>query len=288
MRWQLAVYGVVFTIAWARPTRAQGVILAPNGNVVRTSNRVRAELAQRVVRYEITETFRNLGGRLEEADYVFPLPAHAAFSDLKLSINGELVSGETMDATQARGIYESIVRRQRDPALVEWMGYGMLRARIFPVVPGEEKTVVVRYDMVVPREGDALRIDYGRGSAPRAIGPMGWNARPVGDAESSFTLTYAEADGYGTPYSPTHALSTSEVDGRWTVRTTGGEPDVTILLPVRQPGGGANASIVMLPYAPGGDDGFALITVTPPGAYGRPNRPDGRFSKRCRRAIDFG
>jgi Ca-activated chloride channel homolog len=250
MRWQLAVYGVVFTMAWVRPARAQGVIVAPNANVVRTSNVVRAELAQRVVRYEITETFRNLGGRLDEADYVFPLPAHAAFSDLKLSINGEMVSGETMDATQARGIYESIVRRQRDPALVEWMGYGMLRARIFPIVPGEEKTVVVRYDMVAPREGDALRIDYGRGSA----------------TESSFTLSYSEADGYGTAYSPTHTLSTSESNGRMTVRASGAEPEVTILLPVRRPG--AEASVAMLPYAPGGDDGFALITVTPPAVHG--------------------
>jgi hypothetical protein len=68
-----------------------------------------------------------------EADYLFPLPANAAFQDLKLSINGELVSGETMNAGQARGIYEAIVRAQRDPALVEWMGHGLLRARIFPI-----------------------------------------------------------------------------------------------------------------------------------------------------------
>ena len=48
-------------------------------------------------------------------------------------------TGETMSANDARRIYEEIVRRQRDPALVEWMGYGLLRARIFPINPGEEK-----------------------------------------------------------------------------------------------------------------------------------------------------
>jgi len=46
---------------------------------------------------------------------------------------------ESWDAGRARSTYEEIVRRQRDPALVEWMGYGLLRARIFPINPGEEK-----------------------------------------------------------------------------------------------------------------------------------------------------
>ena len=35
---------------------------------------------------------------------------------------------------------EEIVRRQKDPALVEWMGMGVLRTRIFPIQPGETRT----------------------------------------------------------------------------------------------------------------------------------------------------
>jgi len=94
-----------------------------DASVVRIRSDVRAELvgngASRVVRYEVEERFVNRGGRVGEADYMFPLPKGAAFQDLKLSINGELVSGETMSANDARRIYEEIVRRQRDPALVE-------------------------------------------------------------------------------------------------------------------------------------------------------------------------
>ena len=100
--------------------------------IVRTSSQVRVEMVNRVLRYEVDETFLNTGGGLGEADYLFPLPAGSAFEDLKLSINGELVSGETMNATEARRIYEDIVRRRRDPALVEWMGAGLLRARDLP------------------------------------------------------------------------------------------------------------------------------------------------------------
>jgi Ca-activated chloride channel family protein len=226
-------------------------------------------LKDRVLRYEVTETFVNRSGRVAEADYVFPLPAGAAFEDLKLSINGELVSGETMSAAQARGIYEEIVRKMRDPALVEWMGQGMLRTRIFPIQPGEEKKVVVRFQSVAQREGDALRVDYRRGSDPtRGI------ANPVNHREdvdrsfngegtewTTFSLLYEPGATYGEPYSPTHSLRSNN-DGRTRlVRASGSAPDVTILLPLRRPN---TASLSVLTHAPGGERGFALITITPP------------------------
>ena len=274
---------VVVAGAGARPVGAQGIVLA--GGVVRTSSVVRAELADRVVRYEVTETFRNNGPRLEEADYVFPLPATAAFEDCRLSINGELIAGETMGAGEARAIYEEIVRKRRDPALIEWMGSGVLRARIFPLLPGEEKRVVVRFQSVAVREGDALAIEYARGAPPR---PSSWGPMPrpmpirpaldgprqgertresTNDSTSawSFTLTYPATAGYGPATSPTHTLAVHRDGDRYTARATGDESAVTILVPV-QPAGSAPA-ITVLPYAAGGEDGFAMITVTPPVAH---------------------
>jgi Ca-activated chloride channel homolog len=218
--------------------------------VERTSSTVRAELADRVVRYEVTETFRNTGPRLEQADYVFPLPANAAFQDCQLSINGQLVAGETMAAGQARAIYEEIVRRRRDPALIEWVGSGLLRARIFPIMPGEEKRVVVRFQSVAVREGDALDIAYVRGT---------------GAGSTSFALTYPADAEYGAATSPTHTLTMHRDGARYTAEATGDEAAVTILVPVRP--SGAGPSITVLPYAAGGEDGFAMIAVTPPATH---------------------
>jgi len=219
--------------------------------VVRTSSDVHAELADRVVRWEVKETFRNTGGPLGEADYLFPLPQGAAFENLQLSINGELVSGETLGADEARRVYEDIVRRKRDPALVEWMGFGLLRARIFPLAAGEEKTVVVKFQSVAQREGDALRLDYLRSDA---------RSDSASDAERwNFTLTYPLHHGYGTPYSPTHNVARIR-DG--TVAVTGPERALTVLVPVARQTGGA--SITVLPYRASSEDGFAMITLTPP------------------------
>jgi Ca-activated chloride channel homolog len=251
----------------------------PSPIVVRQSSDVRVDLVDRVLRYEITETFVNRGSRVGEADFMFPLPKGAAFQDLKLSINGEMVAGETMSADRARQIYEEIVRRQRDPALLEWMGYGLLRARIFPIAPGEQKRVVVRFQTVASREGDALRVDYFRGMRSNQVG---MNQELEG--RTSFVLTYPNDQMYGTAYSPTHSIfeqrygSTSESDGdranyddrsfassdrgsvrRVEVRDALGE--VTLLIPIRR---STSAAISLLANAPGNDDGFALITLSPP------------------------
>lgn len=245
--------------------------LAANA-IVRTSSHVRVEMANRVLRYEVSETFRNTGAGPGEADYLFPLPAGSAFEDLKLSINGELVSGETMGAGEARRIYEEIVRRQRDPALVEWMGAGLLRARIFPINPGEEKQVVVRFQAVARREGDALRVDYVRGTDP-AGAPTPAIASGL-ESGNSFTLTLPNSRDYGAPYSPTHRLAVRESGARRTVTASGDGREITILLPLRRASG---AAVSVLAHRTDTDAGFALITITPPAATGRSTPRDVTF-----------
>jgi Ca-activated chloride channel family protein len=235
--------------------------------VERTSSQVRAELRDRVLHYEITETFVNRGGAIAEADYLFPLPRGAAFQDLALEIGGELVSGETLSATEARGIYEEIVRRQRDPALVEYMGRGLLRTRIFPIAAGEEKRVVVRIQAVAEREGRTLRVDYARsvrGSMQMSV--REGSARVHGEPSRTFTLSWPLSAPYGMPYSPTHELRTSDRNGRRTVTAVGDAGDVTVLLPVRD---ARTASITLLAHAPRSDSRFALLTISPPAARAR-------------------
>ncbi len=259
----------------------------PAGNpIIRTSSQVHAELVGRAVRYEVTETFLNRGAAVGEADYVFPIPAGAAFEALQLSINGEMVSGETLPADQARAIYESIVRRMRDPALVEWMGSGMLRTRIFPIAPGEEKKVVVRFQALARREGSAIRVDYVRGTQPSITSP---SPRPfVQDAalrrtavennsESAdvFTLTYPRSDELGEAYSPTHTLRRRVRGDLRIVAAEGDSREVTILLPLRRPDA---ASISVLAHRPNaGEGGYALIAITPPAAPSRTTPRDVTF-----------
>ena len=273
-----SLFALAFLLAPAA-LPAQGRIIVPcqvqrpcdrpnwDAQVQRTGSDIRVVLEEGVLHYEVEERFTNRGGRLGEADYMFPLPHGAAFEELKLSIDGELVAGEVLGADEARRIYEDIVRRHRDPALVEWMGHGLLRTRIFPIQPGEERRVVVRFQSVAPREGDALRIDYFRGSDPArgvvpAAEPGGRVRPPVPQAaRTTFTFEYPEEARFGRPYSPTHSLDIDEVRDHRRVRVRGDASEVALLLPLRR---SSEAAISVLTHAARRDDGFALITLSPP------------------------
>lgn len=238
------------------------------GGVARVRSDVRVELASGVLRYEVSETFVNNGGALGEADYIFPLPRNAAFRDLRLMINGELVSGETMAADRARAIYEEIVRSQRDPALVEWFDHGLLRARIFPIAPGERKQVVVRFDVVAERQGDALRIDYFRGTEPRPQQGRPMPVRGNGDdgsfssqrTVSTFRLRYPAGAALGRAYSPTHSLHETR-EGSWrTFESSGGGAAITVLVPRTS---GSRPAVTLLTHATGRDDRYVMLSLSP-------------------------
>ncbi len=259
----------------ARPPRDCAAPCPPNADCVllpqcrppvalvrRTSSRVRANLDGHVVHYEVAETYVNSGNIAGEADYLLPLPKGAAFEDLALSINGEMVTGEAMNADRARSVYEEIVRRLRDPALVEWMGHGLLRTRIFPILPGEQKRVVVRFRAIAEREGDALRLDW-----------LGQARRGADGGEESFTLTYVDDGSLGEAYSPTHALSSSREGARRVAHTEGARGPLTVLVPVRS----RSAAMTLLAHAPAGEDGYALITLAPPPRASRASPRDLAF-----------
>jgi Ca-activated chloride channel family protein len=234
----------------------------PRGDVPqieRRASNVDVELRDGVLHYEVEETFVNRGGGVGEADYLFPLPKNAAFEGLKLEINGELVAGETMSADEARRIYEDIVRKSRDPALVEWMGHGLLRTRIFPINAGETRRVVVRFHAVAEREGDAVRVDYFRGNRPGAAADVNGDRNdPQGSLR--FRLTYPR-ESFGRPYSPTHDVEVRDERGVGRVELAGGAREMTLLLPIRR---GERAAIGVLSHAPGREEGFALFTLSPP------------------------
>ena len=124
----------------AAPLAAQGWIEplpgGPANGVTKVRTAVSVRVTGRVALVEVEEWFRNDGGRLGEGDYIYPLPGEAVFSNFSLFQGDQELRGETMDAKTARSIYEEIVRRKKDPALIELVGHGLVRARVFPINPG--------------------------------------------------------------------------------------------------------------------------------------------------------
>ncbi|MBL8898236.1 MAG: hypothetical protein JNM84_11440 [Planctomycetes bacterium] len=64
-----------------------------------------------------------------------------------------------VEAVAARRAYEDIVRRNVDPALLEWAGGDHFRGRVFPIPAGGLKRVLIAYERTLPMDGEALRLD---------------------------------------------------------------------------------------------------------------------------------
>jgi hypothetical protein len=56
--------------------------------------------------------------------------------------------------------YTSTVRRQVDPALLEWSGPSVFNARVFPLVPNKNHRIVLGYDVPLTRIGDDLEYTF--------------------------------------------------------------------------------------------------------------------------------
>ena len=98
--------------------------------VDRTRSEVVVRVEGRVAQIEVSEWFVNRGRRLAEGEYLYPLPGEAVFQGFSLFQGEQELRGEIMDADRARHIYEEIVRKRADPALIELAGHGLLRAHL--------------------------------------------------------------------------------------------------------------------------------------------------------------
>ncbi len=244
---------------WIEPTRPM-----PDFGVVKVRTVVSVDVTGRIARVEVEEWFRNRGGTLGEGDYLYPLPGEAVFSNFSLFQGDVELRGETMDAQQARSIYEEIVRRKRDPALIELAGHGLIRARVFPINPGETRKITLRYTQVLNRAGDALQFRYAAGGRtgpadPRVEGQPGPRRHQTG-APVTFVLRADGADIYGDPFSPTHGLQTTRRDGQLTVRPpTSFTGDFELFLPFVHDVVG----LTVVTHRPIGEDGYFMLTVSP-------------------------
>ena len=114
---------------------------------------VQGSITDQIARLQVTQTFVNTGSVPIEASFVFPLPYEGAVDRLTFLVDGKEYDGKLLDAQEARRIYESYVRRNRDPALLEWIGTGLFKTSVFPLPAGAERTVTLRFTQVCRQSG---------------------------------------------------------------------------------------------------------------------------------------
>lgn len=114
---------------------------------------VQAQLRDQVAQVQVSQTFVNTGQQTMQVQFVFPLPYDAAIDQLTLLVNGKEYPAKLLPKDEARSKYEAIVRASKDPALLEWMGNGMFQTSVFPIPPGEKRTVTLNYNQLLRKFG---------------------------------------------------------------------------------------------------------------------------------------
>ena len=123
-------------------------------------HRVTVEIKDQVAKTSVDQVFINNFGRDIEGTYIFPIPEGASISEFALFMGDKRVPGEILDSAQARRIYEDIVRRLRDPGLLEYMGRNLFRARVYPIPANGEKRVQISYTEVLKADNSLVKYLY--------------------------------------------------------------------------------------------------------------------------------
>lgn len=116
-------------------------------------------IKQDVAQVKLEQYFQNRSQRQLEGDYYYSLPGISQIDDFYLYINGKKTKGELLDSKKAREIYEDIVRKMKDPALLEYADYGLFKASIFPIAAGETRQIQLNYDQVVNFESGHYKFE---------------------------------------------------------------------------------------------------------------------------------
>jgi len=126
-------------------------------------------------RTTIDQTYFNHEPWRMEGTFYFPLPPDASLSRLAMYVNGKLMEGGMAERNYARQVFESIVSRQKDPALLEWLDGSTFKMRVFPLEGRQEKRIVLSYTQKLPSLYDRTQYRFPGGHNMQMVGD--WSAR---------------------------------------------------------------------------------------------------------------
>lgn len=218
---------------------------------------VQAKVIDQVAQVQVSQTFQNTGASQIEVQFVFPLPYDGAIDSLTLMVDGKEYPAQLLSAKEARARYEAIVRSNKDPALLEYLGTGMFQTSVFPVPAGAERKISLTYQQL-------LRKDHGLTDFLFPLSTAKYTSKPVEKVDVQIQIE-SQQD-IKNIYSPTHPIEIQRPDSkraivRWSRTQETPGADFRLFYDVAQEG----LSARVLSYRPqDSEDGFFLLLASPP------------------------
>ncbi|MCB9899605.1 MAG: VWA domain-containing protein [Planctomycetes bacterium] len=215
----------------------------------------RVRLVDGTARTEFDVLLSNPTGVRQEAVVLLPVPAGSVVSAFDFAGAGAEPTARLLPREEARRSYDEIVRTLRDPALLEWVGWDLVRSSVFPVEPGGTQRVRLVTEHVLPVDGN--RLDYVLPRSESLERRTPW--RIVVDVTSSRDLASL--------WSPSHALDVRRPDARHArVELAASDRDLpgAFRLSLLLADGGLAASLFAYPDGAGDEGWFLLLAGAPP------------------------
>lgn len=162
-----------------------------------TYHKVNVKITDQIATTTVDEEFFNPNSARLEGTYLFPVPKGAQIDKFAMEINGKRTEAELLPADKARGIYEDIVRKLRDPALLEYADRDVFKVRVFPIEPHSPKRITLTYSQLLPADGGLVSYVY-------PLNTEKFSAKPIKDVSVKVELETKRP--LKSIYSPSHPV----------------------------------------------------------------------------------
>ncbi|HUU85507.1 MAG TPA: VIT domain-containing protein [Phycisphaerae bacterium] len=219
------------------------------------NHQVSCEITDGVAVTRIDQTFYNPNPHQVEGTYIFPLDDDIAVAKFSMFVNGNETQGEILERDKARQIYESIVARMRDPALLEYIGTRMYRARIFPIPASGDVRVKLEYSQVLQIEGGLVRYRY-------PLNTEKFSSRPL--EQVSVVVDIDSKAPIKSVFCPTHTMSVHresdhQASASFEARNVKPDQDLVLYYTLSD----EEFGLALLTYREGVEDGYFLARIAP-------------------------
>ncbi len=225
------------------------------------------KIAGQVATTHVEQVFRYDTPYTLEGTYFFPIPETASIVDFAIWENGKKLVGEVRSKEEARRIYDEIVRRQKDPGLLEYAGKDLFQASIFPIPPNSDKKLELTYTEVLKAESGTVAYRY-----PLGTGRNVWHRQPVETIRRNLphqqfgtisgTIEIVGREALRNIYSPTHQIDTKmkgETTARVSFETRNNDTDFQLFYGLSNNDFGMS----LITHREPGKDGYFLLMLSP-------------------------
>lgn len=218
--------------------------------------RVDAKVRGQAADVLVSQTFHNPGSSVQEVEYLFPVPESGAIQNFVLMVDGKELPGKLLPKDEARRIYENIVRSKKDPALLEYAGSGLYKTSVFPVPPGADRKVTLRFTQLLSKKDGVVELSY-------PFATQKFTSQPIQTLALDISIESGEA--IKSIYSPSHDVSIERQGDKFArIKLTQSSviPDKDFRLAYTVADGDLGASVISR-RVNGSEDGFFLMLASP-------------------------